>query len=54
MRSKVGFPYSSAGSDRAVHDQSLAALPYFVTSSARKLESLRDASEGQSQAEPPE
>jgi len=32
----------------------LAVLPYFVTSSARKLESLRDASAGQSQAEPPE
>ncbi len=34
MRPKVGFPGSSAGSDRAGHDQSSAALPYCAISNA--------------------
>jgi hypothetical protein len=35
MRPKVGFPYSSAGSDLAGHDQSSAALPYDAISNAK-------------------
>jgi hypothetical protein len=35
MRPKVGFPYSSAGSDLAGRDQSSAALPYDVISNAK-------------------
>jgi hypothetical protein len=35
MRPKVGFLYSSAGSDLEGHDQSSAALPYYTTSNAK-------------------
>jgi hypothetical protein len=35
MRPKVGFLYSSAGSDRAGRDQSSAALPYCAISNAK-------------------
>ena len=35
MRPKVGFPGSSSGSDRAGHDQSSVALPYFAISNAK-------------------
>jgi hypothetical protein len=35
MRPKVDFPYSSAGSDLAGHDQSSAALPYDAISNAK-------------------
>jgi hypothetical protein len=35
MRPKVGFPGSSAGLDRAGHDQFSAALPYDVISNAK-------------------
>jgi hypothetical protein len=38
MRPKVGFPYSSAGSDLAGRDQSLAALPYDAISNAKAFE----------------
>ena len=35
MHPKVGFPYSSAGSDLADHDQSSPALPYYAISNAK-------------------
>jgi hypothetical protein len=35
MRPKVGFLYSSAGSDLAGRDQFLAALPYDAISNAK-------------------
>jgi len=35
MRPTAGFPYSSAGSDLAGHDQSSAALPYDAISNAK-------------------
>jgi hypothetical protein len=34
-RPKVGFPYTSAGSDLAGHAQSSAALPYHAISNAK-------------------
>jgi hypothetical protein len=34
-RPKVGFPYTSAGSDLAGHAQSSAALPYYAISNAK-------------------
>jgi DNA invertase Pin-like site-specific DNA recombinase len=53
MRPKVGFPYSSAGLDLAVHDQSSAALPYYAISSAKTFRTPRGAIAGWSLAEPP-
>jgi hypothetical protein len=43
MRPTARFPCSSAGSDPAGRDRSLAALPYFGISNARTLWSQRDA-----------
>ena len=53
MRPTTGFPCSSAGSDPAGRDRSLAALPYFGISSARTPLIQCDAIAGWSPAEPP-